>query len=59
MALVKIVLVLNVADDATTGPDYGNDKVTPGFLTEYLVGAGDHLFGSVQGVTVEQAETAC
>lgn len=58
MALAKIMMTVEIADDATTGPDYGNNKVMPGFLTEYLVGAGEHLFGSVRGVTVVEAETA-
>lgn len=56
MARVEIKLVIDIADDANGGPDYGNQPVDAAFLAEYAEGAREYLFGSVQGVTVVKAD---
>lgn len=54
MAQVRMEILVEIADDANSGPDYGG-PVTPQFLAEYLTGAGEYLFGSVRGAQIVTA----
>ena len=55
MATTRVLVTLEWDENATTGPDYGNEPVTPEFVLEYLRGAGENL---VPGVTLTEARLA-
>lgn len=51
---VPVLVVFEYDESDTTGPDYGNEPMTPEFIRGYVEGAGDHI---VPNVRVHTAET--
>jgi hypothetical protein len=51
---VPVLVIFEYDDEATTGPNYGDEPMTPEFIREYIKGAGEHLI--VPSVTVCEAE---
>jgi hypothetical protein len=56
----ELVVTLRVTVTGTTGDAYGNEAVTPQFVSEYLLGASDYIVPgvSITDATVQTAEHA-